>query len=270
MRYLTTDLLHRGRRLLKGVAFKVRAFTHSETATVILVGGVQRSGTNMLMNLLDRSSEVRVYHDSDPAAYSSYALKAPAEIDGLLRGAGARFVAFKPLLDTHRISDLLNRYEGSRIIWPVRRFDDMINSYLTRWSAETAQIDGIFGHPEIVGWKAAGLEPQALDQARNVYSPTLDAPSRVALFWYLRNSVYFAQGLDKYDNSLLLYYETFVEDPFHWTRFLCHWMGLRYSRRLCAHVHAVSVRKASPPLLHPSVRRLCEAMLERLERASQK
>ena len=43
----------------------------------LFVGGVQRSGTNMLMDVLERSYETDVYHERDPRAFDGYQMRSP-------------------------------------------------------------------------------------------------------------------------------------------------------------------------------------------------
>ena len=63
---------------------------------VFFLCGVQRSGTNMIMNILDRSWKTQVFHESDPRAYLDYEMRPDETIRRLFLGSPAKSVIFKP------------------------------------------------------------------------------------------------------------------------------------------------------------------------------
>ena len=78
--------VRRGSRLaLKHAVQRARARRGGPPLT-LLVAGVQRSGTNMVMDVLERSLETDVYHERDPRAFDNYEMR-PLEV---IRGLRAR------------------------------------------------------------------------------------------------------------------------------------------------------------------------------------
>ena len=68
---------------LSMIARAVRKYIHAkyliqrdttQSKTVILVSGVQRSGTNMIMDFYDRSLETTVFHETDKRVYEFLSL----------------------------------------------------------------------------------------------------------------------------------------------------------------------------------------------------
>src|ERR1700721_775604 len=67
---------------------------------VVFVGGVQRSGTEMVMDVLERSPDTRVFHEQDPRAFDRFELRADEVIRPLARSV-APCVVFNPFCDNH-------------------------------------------------------------------------------------------------------------------------------------------------------------------------
>ena len=61
----------------------------------LFVGGVQRSGTEMMMAVLERSPETRGYHESDPRAFCEYQMRDLAVIRELVDPTHAPVVVLK-------------------------------------------------------------------------------------------------------------------------------------------------------------------------------
>ena len=74
---------------------------------VILVAGVQRSGTNMMMEVLERSYDTCVFNDWDSRAFENYELRSPDVIHFLVEGAAPGHVVFKVLLDLQYLEKIM-------------------------------------------------------------------------------------------------------------------------------------------------------------------
>jgi len=58
----------------------------------LFVAGMQRSGTNMLMNVLEESLATDVFHERDPCAFHDYQMREYPVIQGLVdQSPGMRF-----------------------------------------------------------------------------------------------------------------------------------------------------------------------------------
>ena len=82
----TTELLSRAsrkleRHILLGSKYAAQRMTQKPSQKLtVFVAGVQRSGTNMLMDALERSFETDVYHERDPRAFDNYLMRPPEVI----------------------------------------------------------------------------------------------------------------------------------------------------------------------------------------------
>ena len=88
--------------------------------------------------------------------------------------------------------------------------------------------------------------------------------SAAALFWYVRNSLFFDLGLDRRDDVLLSSYDALVADPEAGTRALAAFLGMAWHAGLAGHIERRDAGTAAPVDLDPRVRRLCDGLESRL------
>lgn len=229
----------------------------------VFVAGVQRSGTNMMMGLFDRSFETDVYHETDPRAFEDYDLRETEVLRALAaRSRGPVFVV-KTLSNLDRVPALLEQFQPSSAVWIVRHYTDVINSMLVSfktvpWSVQRAAREG-----RDAGWVGRGMSDDTHALLQTHVSRGLDNYSLAALMWYLRNVLYFEQGLDRDPAVTLVGYENLVNWPALECRRIFEFAGLQFHPRIVRPVHAVSVGRRPAPTLDPQVEELCERLWER-------
>ena len=86
---------------------------------VSFVFGCQRSGTKMVMWVLEKSPATRIYHENHASAFSDFQLRPDPIIRALVQASPAPAQIFKPICDSHRAGELLNQHPGSRALWIV-------------------------------------------------------------------------------------------------------------------------------------------------------
>ncbi len=70
----------------------------------VFVAGVQRSGTNMLMDIMERSMETDVYHERDHRAFQSYEMKLTDVIHQIFKKSISPVFVIKALCELARLS----------------------------------------------------------------------------------------------------------------------------------------------------------------------
>ena len=238
---------------------------------LVLVPGVQRSGTNLAMNLLERSWQTAVFHEHDRRAFEGYVMRPVAEIQALKARSRAQVFVLKALLESHRTTLLMEQLAGpagpeaARALWLVRDYRDMVNSHLVSWPGFGEHLDKLVADPGSAGFRGLGMSAETREILAAHYRADDGVASHVALFWWLRNRLFFDQALERDARVLVLGYEALVSRPAETTKRLCAHLGLTYSARLHAMIHARSVAKRRAPEISAPVAALCQAMLDRFQ-----
>jgi len=251
----------------------------------VFVAGVQRSGTNMVMDILEQSWQTEVFHEFDPRAFDNYMMRPPAVIGGLIDASPAPWVIVKALHEGHDLAGLLARFKPAKAIWMFRRFDDMINSNMANWPGGRNQIEDIVATPDPgpdpapdpgpdpgrdrAAWRGRGMTEATRATVRAHHHPAINDATALGLFWFYRNQLFFDQGLADDRRVQLMRYESLVETPALAVDDLARFLGLRPTEPMRRLVVPGSIAKRPAPEIEPAVRRLCQEMLARLDLARQ-
>lgn len=229
----------------------------------VFVAGAQRSGTNMLMDILERSEVTDVYHERDTRAFKDYIMREPSVIRTLADRSIAPVFVIKSLCELDRLPALLQGFQPSQLVWIVRDYRDMINSALVSFPSLPQSMARIYEDRTAADWRSRGLSDETYDLIRKLYRPGIDDASAVALFWYMRNVLFFEQGFDKAANASLTLYEPLVTEPDQELRMVFQFLNLDYSRFIAQQVFASSVRRRPAPEIDPQIDALCADLHER-------
>ncbi len=247
------------------VAWRLRHGAPAEKRFVF-VFGAQRSGTTMLGELLGDSPEIRHYGERSPKAFDQFRLRPLPVIEHLLQSSSQPVMVLKPLMDSHRAAELLQTFPRSKGVWIYRRFEDRVNSSVRTFGEANLRFMRDFAQGRgLDSWAAQGLEDEDFERIRSHNPASMNPESAAALFWFLRNQLFFRQNLGENPDLRLLSYEQLVTDPVSTIRDLCKFLECRHFPRMTARVHAASLGKSPPPPVSPALRDLCTDLYEKLE-----
>ncbi len=234
------------------------------TRPVFLVG-CGRSGTSMLVRQLDKSWQVEVYHEDNPAAFKQYRLREFGVLDVLVERSKAPAAVFKPILSTTQTPLLLAHFPDIRIVFPFRHYNDVINSSLKKFGVEN-RINHIRSWmADDFGEFAVAPPPEATKaMVRRLWRPDLNPESGAALYWLFYNQLFYDLGLDNDDRAFLIRYETLVTEPRSQFVALSQFLGLKFEERMIAGIFASSVGRDDAPAIDPTIQAACEALYQRL------
>ncbi len=235
---------------------------------VVLLAGSQRSGTNMMMGALDRHPLTTVFHEFDQRAFENYCLRPESQLVRIVRRAHGRRVIFKALMDIQNYRTYGHVFEAAtgqpmRIVWPVRRYEDVINSQLKRWPESREEVDEILGDGVIKTWRGAGLGESTMERLRVLYRRDLSNADCKGIAWLMRNELVFNEDFPR-DRCVFVSYEQLVRDPAEQLGKLCEALSLPRDNRMTEGIHTRSISKTSPPHLSPHVAEACRAMQDSL------
>lgn len=232
----------------------------SQPRRCAFVVGAQRSGTNMVMNLLQRSYETTVFHETDRRAFDEYLMRDPEVIQALIDEAPAPLVAIKALCEMDRLFWLMARFSPARTVWVFRHYDDAVNSSLISFSQVADQVGRLVEDRDSHLWIGRGMSELTHSRLRALYRPGMNEASRVALFWYTRNRLLHDAGLHRDPRVLVVNYERLVTDPQAELWRLFDFLDLPLPGSLSRRVSPHSVRKSEPPAIETAVREECDAL----------
>lgn len=241
---------------------------------VAFVAGVQRSGTNMMMDVLERSYETDVYHERDPRAFDNYQMRDFSVIHGLLQHSNAPCFIVKSLCELHDLTQIMNAFgevseRPVKTVWVNRHYNDVVNSMLVSFNNQAAQVKRIAHNRTSDGWLSGGLSDETFDLLKTLVHEDISDASAAALIWYFRGVLFFEQGFDNDPRVQLVQYETLVTEPQAEFARVFDFFGIDYSQRVSCKVFGSSVRRRNPPEIDEAVIELCEGLMKRFDVVAQ-
>jgi hypothetical protein len=232
-------------------------------STRIFIAGMQRSGTNMVMDILERSLETDTYHERDARAFDNYQMRDRKVIRGLIEQSRAEFFIIKALCESQYLHSLLNDFEPSKALWVVRNYEDAVNSMMISFPGFTKRIKLIVKDRNSCGWRSQGMSDETHALLRNFYHDGINEATAAALKWYYRNILFFQQKLDDDDRVKLILYEHLVTNPKEEAKNIFEFLGPKFHSRVVYWVSPRSIRRRPPPEIEPGVKKLCDQLLQR-------
>jgi len=257
------DKLDRGWLLLRKWGYQKLYPCSDARRCRVFVAGMQRSGTNMLMDVLEKSLDTDVYHERDPRAFDNYRMRDAGQIQHLVDHSAASSFVIKALCELQDLTWLMEKFEPAKTVWIVRDYNDVVNSMLRSFGNMAKQVHRIVRDPASSGWLGLGMSAETLVVLRGLVSESLDDRTASALQWYFRNILYFEQGLDQDRRVLPVRYEKLVTNPAGEFDRIFGFIGIDFSPRVAAKVSPRSIGKNPPPDIAPPVRDLCDGLLAR-------
>lgn len=236
---------------------------HSPDARAIFVVGAQRSGTTLLLDCFEQSMRFQVLGEASEAM-DNFRIKSNDHIRDRIQACRHPFIVFKPLTDSHRVMDLLSLGNGTAAIWAFRRVEDRVNSSVAKFGDHNLQIlRGISVGEGLHRWQAQGLNDEQIAFIKGFDYECMSPHDASALFWYLRNSLYFNQALDLKSNVLPLAYEDLASDPKRVMQGICRFIGAAFDSAMVSNVHAKSIGR-SEAKVSQEILALCTPLYEQL------
>ena len=263
-----SELMRSAPGFLKRQAKTLRQTTHGwgHARRVGFVFGCQRSGTKMLMRVLDEVPDTRVYHENHAIAFEDFELRSDRVVRALIALNPAPVQVFKPICDAHRASDLLDAHPTARGLWIVRQPDAVARSALKKWGDHQKDvIQAILdGDTTTWGWRTARVTGSMQARLQAATDGQVTDAEGALLFWWLRNQFFFAQSLQDHPRMRLVHYEALATEPEAAFPTVFGHLGVGFSPRFVADVRATSVDRA-PLEVRPKVRALCDDLYARLQ-----
>ena len=254
-------LLRPSKRLLQ----RTGLLQPSAPRRTLIVAGVQRSGTELVMDMLDTHWHTDVYHEWDARAFDNYQMLPLAEVRKQVARSPSRRIVIKALLEADQVRTLLDAFAPSSALWMLRSYADAVNSMLRSFPGTGLRLLQQFREGSEIGkWRWRGMGERAAEVLRAHDRPDLTDADGHALFWWYRNNLFFDQRMHEDSRIVVLRYEDLARDPETQCRRICTLAGLRETARMRRMPHAGSIGRHTPPSLAPDIQSLCDDIWMRL------
>ena len=235
-----------------------------ETRFVFVVGS-QRSGTRLPLQILDLAPEVMTYSEGAAPFFRRVLLEPLDRVEALRRRSVFPVIALKPICETHRTKELLDRFGRSRALWIFRNYEDCVNSASLKWKSGREALRRLASAtPESAGWRSGGLSAGQLQLVRDLYSDRMSLHEANAVMWYLRNGLFFDLEADKRPDVLLVRYEHLVQHPEAICSDIFAFLSIPVPPALHRAIRQSKASERTFPDISSDIRTLCEKLHERL------
>jgi hypothetical protein len=250
----------------------------ADKKTVLFIIGCQRSGTTLLADIFEQDFTTTVYGEYSRVSLSGrqssrqIRLKPLDAVKKIIDSEKVPLVVLKPLVETQRILRLLSYFDGSRAVWMYRDYRDVVSSNLKHWGMN----NGINNLRAIVekaaqNWRSENVSEQTRRIVLKHFSEGMNPYDAAALFWLVRNRLFFELELKDDARVMMCKYEELVTQPRKVMKDIYGFVGCVYpGDSITAGVHGDSRNRGENIKLSPEVDVLCREMVEKLDCAYMK
>lgn len=229
----------------------------------VFVAGMQRSGTNLLMEVLDASAATRVFHETDPRAFNRYEMRDLLVIRQLAQSCRAPVFVIKALCELDRIKDLMNAFSPARTLWMVRDWRDSVTSAIKSFGNFVPQWRRL-AQGDAADWRGRGMSPATRELLAALYRPDASEAEGAAIMWFYRNVLFFEQLLAADARVRVVFYEDLVQHPMREVAAVYDFLGLPgFDAAIAGRIHARSMMHRNRTDISPAVAMLCDELLAR-------
>jgi hypothetical protein len=269
MKSKVTDSTTKISKYLKPIYQQVRYATNSSSKIIVILG-CQRSGTTLLSRVLDSFPYTRTFGE-----FSSLSSECPNNIrlnslptvKAALDKVKAPLIVMKPLVESQNAVQLLDVLDNTTAIWLYRDFLDVALSDLKKFpnTSGRGNLQPIFDYDEN-NWRSQNIPKKLVETVKAVYSDALSELDCACLFWFVRNSLYFYQGLEKREDVVLWKYENLMFEPEKHFSHLSDNLNIDLMEYDFSETFSKSsIKKESSTKLSGEVESLCQELMKKLD-----
>ena len=188
----------------------------------LFIFGVQRSGTSILSSVIGELPEVahfpetnaKINSEESKEAGQTIRLKKLEEVQAIFNKIdNKKLIVAKPLVESQNALKILNFFHDACAVWNYRQVHDVISSFIVKWNPKEPKS---FFRPLIEksnhNWRSENLPLSSWNLFEEHYSENMSIENAIALFWLMRNNLYFTQKLDSDTRIRLVSYEKMVQE----------------------------------------------------------
>jgi hypothetical protein len=264
----------RSLRSLKNIYQFIKIRKISNQKTILFIFGCQRSGTTLLTEIFERDFDnTKVYGEF--SRLSSGDKKRHIRLNPLhlvktqIEHNRPSLIILKPLVESQNALKLLDYFNNSKALWVYRHYGDVALSHLEHWGIKNG-INGL--RPIVVGqsqnWRSENVSEYTKQIVRKHFSEDMNPHDAAALFWFVRNTLFFEMNLDKNHRVMTCSYNGLIDNPLKTMSNIYKFLGYVYpSDKIPMHIYADSKGRGGNIKLSQDIEILCKDMLTKLDLA---
>jgi len=256
----------------KKVSFQIkrffRFFKAKKDSTPIFVFGKQRSGTNMVIDVMRLHPDTEVFSESiESEAFLKWRIRSFETLKSLIKSSKEPFVCFSPLMDSHLVEVFMQQFSNGKFVWVYRDYRDNANSTLRKFPLGTRKIKDVLSkrQDEKRKWFKDGISPRTLDRLKNLNIEEFSEFDFACLTWWVRNRICVELDDVCLQKIIFIKYEDLATNPRETFKILCGKLGMRYLDKATCLIHSKSIGKNPYPEVHSDVKNLCDDLMEELD-----
>lgn len=260
----------------------------AEPPVVVWVLGAQRSGTTMFAELFHEDMNAHLFPELSAITHGRFwhrdlnvwrytegpsnprsnkriemlRLKDDVTVHRVFNRVRAPLIVAKPLVETQNARRLLAEFPGSKVIFLFRNYHDVVASGYKKWGADAALCNlRPIVEDHQANWRAENVPDEVRKTVRELYRDDMPPLDARALFWWVRNNLFFHQQLDAREDVIVLHYDQLVSEPLQSMQYIYAFLGRPFpGDAIIANIHAQSVGKGRHVELSEEIDRLCSEM----------
>ena len=240
--------------------------------TILFIFGCQRSGTTLLTEIFQRDFQnTKVYEEfsrlSSADKVHHIRLNPLHVVRAQIDHTRPPLVVLKPLVESQNAVKLLKYFKNSKALWVYRHYRDVAISNLEKWGSH----NGINNLRPVVqaqtdNWRAEHVSEYSRTIVAKYFSDEMNPYDAAALFWFIRNRLFFEMHLEKNRNVLSCKYEDLIDNPARIIRNIYKFVGYNYpADKIPMKIYADSKGRGRNIQLSPEIDTLCNDMLAKLD-----
>lgn len=267
-------LSDRSQRITKNTYQLVKIRKISTQKTILFIFGCQRSGTTLLTEIFERDFEnTKVYGEFSPLSSNDKKHHIRLNPLNLLRtqieSSRPSLVVLKPLVESQHALKLIDCFNNSRALWVYRPYRDVALSNLQRWGLKNGINDL---RPIVEGqsqnWRSENVSEYTKKIVRKHFSEDMNPYDAAALFWFVRNRLFFEMNLDKNYNVMTCKYDDLIDYPLKTISNIYKFVGYIYpADKIPVNIYSDSKGRGEKIKLSRAIEILCNDLLNKLDLA---
>jgi len=251
--------------------YQLKNIKGPDIKSVLFVIGCQRSGTSLMTRIFHKDWNAKVYFESSSLSLQigeeKLRLKPLPVIKQVIERERFPLIVLKPLVEAQNAAKLLGAFPNSRAVWMYRHYKDVANSNLRKFGLDNGIKDlRYIVENQAQNWRVEHVPDRIRQIVLTHFSETMNPYDAAALFWYVRNALFFELGLYSHPNIMLVKYDELISHPKETMLKIYDFISRPYAGdNVLKIINSSSIGKGQQILLSEEVESLCEQLWNRLE-----